>query len=184
MDMSGEFLIPAPREKVWEALNDPEILKQSIPGCETIEKISETEMTAVVIAKVGPVKATFKGDVVLSDIEPPSGYTLTGEGKGGVAGFAKGNARVTLSDEAGDTLLRYEVTARVGGKLAQVGARLIDATAKKLADEFFGTFSKIVGGEPVGEAVIAPAGERRWNQPLTWALLVGAILLIGYWLLT
>lgn len=184
MDMSGEFRIPAPRQKVWEALNDPEILKQSIPGCESIEKKSETELTALVTVKVGPVKATFKGEVVLSEIDPPAGYVLTGEGKGGVAGFAKGRARVSLVDEGAETVLRYEVNANVGGKLAQVGARLIDATAKKLADEFFGTFSKIVGGASAEPKATAPVAKSRWNQPLTWLLLGGAILLIGYWLLT
>ncbi|MBM3512487.1 MAG: carbon monoxide dehydrogenase subunit G [Alphaproteobacteria bacterium] len=143
MDMTGEYRIPAPRAAVWAALNDVEVLKAAIPGCETITKLSDTEIEATVVAKVGPVKATFKGAVTLSDIDPPNGYTISGEGKGGVAGFAKGGARVRLKDDADGTLLSYEVTASVGGKLAQIGARLIDSTAKKLADDFFAKFGEL-----------------------------------------
>ena len=140
MDMQGERHIPAPRQKVWERLNDPETLKQCIPGCETIEKISDTEFTARVVARVGPVKASFSGKVTLSDLDPPSGYTITGEGTGGVAGFAKGSATVALAEEDGGTVLRYGAQGQVGGKLAQIGSRLIDATARKMADEFFTRF--------------------------------------------
>jgi carbon monoxide dehydrogenase subunit G len=145
MELTGETLIPAPRQRVWEALNDPEILRQSITGCETIEKLSDTELTARVTAKVGPVKATFTGAVTLSDIDPPNGYRISGEGKGGVAGFAKGGANVTLTDAEGGTLLRYSVDAQVGGKLAQIGSRLIDATAKSYAKDFFEKFTALVG---------------------------------------
>jgi carbon monoxide dehydrogenase subunit G len=145
--MTGEFLIPAPRQTVWEALNDPEILKQSIPGCDEIEKLSDTELAAKVTAKVGPVKARFAGKVVLSDLDPPNAYKITGEGSGGAAGFAKGGATVRLADaEAGGTRLTYTVEAHVGGKLAQIGSRLIDATARKMAQEFFTRFSDVVGG--------------------------------------
>jgi carbon monoxide dehydrogenase subunit G len=146
MDMTGEFLIPAPRRKVWEALNDPEILKQSIPGCEEIEKLSPTELSAKVTAKVGPVKARFGGKVTLSDLDPPNGYKITGEGSGGAAGFAKGGATVRLADDGDGTKLSYVVEAHVGGKLAQIGSRLIDATARKMAEDFFTRFSGIVGG--------------------------------------
>jgi hypothetical protein len=141
MEMTGEFRIPAPRERVWQALNDPETLKRAIPGCETIEKVTDTEFTAKVVAKVGPVRATFGGKVNLTDLDPPKAYTISGEGSGGVAGFAKGSAKVKL-DEEGDeaTRLRYEVQAHVGGKLAQIGSRLIDATSRKMADDFFGRF--------------------------------------------
>jgi carbon monoxide dehydrogenase subunit G len=142
MEMSGEYRIPAPRETVWRALNDPAILKECIPGCQSLEKTSDTTMTAKVQAKVGPVKANFTGDVTLSNIDPPSGYTISGEGKGGVAGFAKGGADVTLEEAGDDTILRYTAKAQVGGKLAQIGARLIDATAKQLADEFFSNFAQ------------------------------------------
>jgi hypothetical protein len=148
MEMTGEYRIPAPKAKVWAALNDPEILKQSIPGCESIEKISDTEMTAKVRAKVGPVSAAFAGAVKLSDLDPPNGYTISGEGKGGAAGFAKGGAKVQLKDDGAGTLLVYQVDAQVGGKLAQIGSRLIDGTARKLSEEFFTNFARIVGGPP------------------------------------
>jgi carbon monoxide dehydrogenase subunit G len=143
MDMKGQYRIPAPRAAVWAALNDLEVLKAAIPGCDAIQRLSETEIEATVTAKIGPVKASFKGAVTLSDIDPPNGYTIRGEGKGGPAGFAKGGAVVRLKEEGADTVLSYEVDASVGGKLAQIGARLIDSTAKKLADEFFATFSKL-----------------------------------------
>jgi len=141
MEMSGEKRIDAPRNKVWAALNDPEILKASIPGCQELEKVSDTEMKAKVIAKVGPVKATFNGDVTLSNIDAPSSYTISGEGKGGVAGFAKGGADVSLEEDGHATILRYTAKAQVGGKLAQLGARLIDATAKQMAADFFRSFA-------------------------------------------
>ena len=154
MDMTGEFLIPAPRQKVWAALNDPEILKQSIPGCEEIDKLSDTEMQAKVTAKVGPVKARFGGKVTLSDLDPPNGYKITGEGSGGAAGFAKGGASVKLVDDGDGTLLTYTVEAQVGGKLAQIGSRLIDATARKMANDFFAKFAEVVGA---GAQAAAPA---------------------------
>ena len=147
MEMKGEYTIPASRTQVWAALNDIAVLKAAIPGCDSMNKLSETEIEAVVTAKVGPVKASFKGVVTLSDLDPPNGYSIRGEGKGGVAGFAKGGAKVRLSDVAEGTLLSYDVDAAVGGKLAQIGARLIDSTAKKLAAEFFASFSKLAAGE-------------------------------------
>ena len=147
MDLQGERRIPAPRQRVWERLNDPETLKQCIPGCETIEKISDTEFTAKLVAKVGPVKASFSGKVTLSDLDPPMGYTITGEGTGGVAGFAKGSAKVTLEEDGGETVLRYGAQGQVGGKLAQIGSRLIDATARKMADEFFSRFAGVLNPE-------------------------------------
>jgi carbon monoxide dehydrogenase subunit G len=146
MDMTGEYRIAAPRDAVWRALNDPEVLKQSISGCEELVKVSDTELTAKVHAKVGPVSARFAGKVTLSDIDPPNGYTIAGEGQGGVAGFAKGGAKVRLVDDGGQTLLRYEANAQVGGKLAQIGSRLIDSTARKYADDFFGKFAAAVAG--------------------------------------
>ena len=145
MDMTGDYVIKASRQAVWDALNDPDVLKQCIPGCEEIEKTSDTGFTAKVAAKVGPVKARFTGAVTLSDLDPPNGYKISGEGKGGAAGFAKGGAEVKLSDaEGGATTLSYVVDAQVGGKLAQIGSRLIDSTAKKMAGEFFQTFGDIV----------------------------------------
>ena len=193
MDMTGEFVIPAPRQKVWEALNDPAVLQQCIPGCETIEKLSDTELQAKVVAKVGPVRAHFGGKVTLSDLDPPNGYRISGEGSGGAAGFAKGGATVRLGDEGQGTRLTYKVEAHVGGKLAQIGSRLIDATARKMAEDFFARFSAVVGaaapaaaveavGAGAGEAVAAPAPAptRKGLPPVLWVtglIVVIAILL-------
>ena len=159
MEMTGEYRITAPRETVWRALNDTEVLKQCIPGCEEIVKLSDTEMTAKVVAKVGPVSARFSGKVTLSDLDPPNGYKITGEGTGGAVGFAKGGADVKLTpDETGQgTVLSYTVNASVGGKIAQIGARLIDGTARKLADEFFGKFSTLVSAQSPAAAPGTPA---------------------------
>ncbi len=144
MDMTGERRIPAPRQTVWEALNNPEVLKLSIPGCESLEKLEGDQMRATAAVKVGPMSARFSGKVQLSDIDPPNGYRISGEGQGGPAGFAKGGANVALQDDGPDTLLTYTVNAQIGGKLAQLGARLIDATAKQMADAFFDRFSQQV----------------------------------------
>lgn len=146
MDLSGEYRIAAPRDKVWAALNDVDVLRQCIPGCQDLDKTSDTEMSATVVAKIGPVKATFKGDVTLENLNPPASYTITGEGKGGVAGFAKGSADVTLAEDGAETVLTYAVKAQVGGKLAQLGSRLIVSTSRKMADDFFGRFKEIVEG--------------------------------------
>ncbi len=151
MQLNDEIHIEASREDVYAALNDPEILRKSIPGCETIERISETELVATVVTKIGPIKAKFKGQVTLSDLNPPVSYTISGEGKGGPAGFAKGGAKVSLEESGSATILRYEVQVEVGGKLAQLGGRLIEGTAKKLAGEFFNNFRKAVAG-PVDDA--------------------------------
>ena len=156
MDMKGEYIIPAPRDAVWAALNDVDVLKASIPGCQSIQRLSETEIEATVTAKVGPVKATFTGLVTLSDLDPPNGYTIRGEGKGGAAGFAKGGAKVSLAEEPAGTRLTYEVDAAVGGKLAQIGGRLIASTAKKLADEFFAKFGEIAASRAAEAAASAP----------------------------
>ena len=141
MEMNGEHKINAKIEKVWEALNNPEILSKTIPGCETIEKVSENELTATVKAKIGPVSAKFKGKVTLSEINPPNSYTISGEGQGGAAGFGKGSAKVFLKEDAEFTILSYKANAQVGGKLAQIGARLVDGAAKKIANEFFTNFA-------------------------------------------
>lgn len=156
MEMTGEQLIPADRETVWNALNDPEILKQSIPGCQTLEKSGEDGFEATVQAKVGPVKAKFKGAVTLSNIDAPNSYTISGEGKGGAAGFAKGSADVKLEDAPEGTLLKYAVHAKVGGKLAQIGSRLVDSTAKKMANDFFKEFSNAIDAKPVEKEQQAP----------------------------
>ena len=158
--MTGERRIAAPRQVVWDALNDTTTLKASIPGCDSLEKTGDNQMKAAASIRLGPISAKFTGAVTLSDIDAPNSYTISGEGQGGVAGFAKGGAKVFLSDDAGATLLRYEVNAQVGGKLAQLGARLIDATAKQMAEQFFTKFSaevqKLVPPEPVPEPVAAP----------------------------
>lgn len=145
MQMNDSQTIPASREKVWAALNDPAVLKQCIPGCQELEMTSPTEMTAKVVIKVGPVKASFGGKVALSDLDPPNGYKIAGEGSGGVAGFAKGGAAIQLEAVGeNETILHYQVDSQIGGKLAQLGGRLIDATAKKLAGEFFTKFGAVV----------------------------------------
>jgi carbon monoxide dehydrogenase subunit G len=156
MDMTGERRIPAPRQVVWSALNDPDVLRVTIPGCESLEKQSDTAMKATASVKIGPISARFTGNVQLSDIDPPNGYTISGEGQGGVAGFAKGGAKVHLDDDGGGTVLRYEVHAQVGGKLAQLGARLVDASAKQLADQFFDRFSARVAPAATPAAVAPP----------------------------
>jgi uncharacterized protein len=167
MDMSGERRIAASRKAVWAALNDVNVLKQCIPGCELLEKQSDTDMTARTKLQIGPVKATFNGKVRLTDLDPPNGYRISGEGSGGVAGYAKGGAVVRLADDGRGTLMKYEVKADVGGKLAQLGGRLIDSTAKKLADEFFEKFTTIVGpmpGQPA--ASVEPGKKKGWLKRL------------------
>ncbi|MEO0772577.1 MAG: carbon monoxide dehydrogenase subunit G [Pseudomonadota bacterium] len=142
MDMTGEHRIAAPRDVVWAALNDADVLRACIPGCTELDQTSPTELSAVVVQKIGPVKATFKGDVELSNINAPESYTISGEGSGGVAGFAKGGADVALAEDGAETILTYEVRATVGGKLARLGSRLIDSTARKLAAKFFDNFQE------------------------------------------
>ena len=159
MKMNGEFRVPTDRETVWRALNDPEVLKECLPGCQEIEKTSDTEMSATLAIKVGPVKATFKGGVTLSDLDPPNGYTLSGQGQGGTAGFASGEAKVKLVEEDGATVVQYDVDAKVGGKLAQIGSRLIDSTAKKLAKQFFDSLAEKLGGGEEPETAAESAQE-------------------------
>jgi carbon monoxide dehydrogenase subunit G len=144
MTMSGEQQLAAPRDAVWAALNNPEVLKACIPGCESLDVTGENEFQAVATNKIGPVKARFKGKVRLTDLDPPNGYKISGEGDGGIAGFAKGGATVTLSDKDGGTLLTYNVEAQIGGKLAQLGQRLVNGAAKKLADDFSAKFAAAV----------------------------------------
>ena len=140
MDITGEFTIPAPRERVFAALNDPEVLKRCIPGCEVLERTSENTFEAKMAAKIGPVKAKFDTAIELSDVNPPESYVISGQGKGGPAGFGKGSAQVTLEDLGEETVLRYEAALQVGGKLAQIGSRLVGGTAKKIANDFFSKF--------------------------------------------
>ncbi len=148
MDMTGDRRIPASREAVWAALNDPAVLKACIPGCEKLERTPEGDLVATAGIKIGPIAAKFSGRLQLLDLDPPNSYRIAGEGQGGVAGFAKGGATVNLTEEGEQTLMRYDVRAQVGGKIAQLGARLIDATAKQMADAFFNRFVAEVGATP------------------------------------
>ena len=186
--MSGEYRIPASQAEVWKALNDPDILQRAIPGCRRIGRVSDTELTATVVAKFGPVKALFSGRVTLSDLDPPHGYTITGEGQGGAAGFGKGSAKVSLSEDAGETLLRYVAEVQVGGKLAQIGQRLVGSAAKKTADDFFADFAAAVTAEaPAPEAPAAPVpeptlpvGQQRGVRSLAWTIGL-LIALVALW---
>ncbi len=162
MEMSGDQWVPLAREKVWEALNDPDVLKACVPGCQSVEKESENQFTATVNAKVGPVKSRFKGNVTLSDLNPPTSYTLTFQGQG-AAGFTKGEANVSLADEGEGTRISYTAHATIGGKLAQVGARLVDGAARKMANEFFGNLTEHLGGT-VGQGGEA-AGTEGASEP-------------------
>ncbi len=154
MEFSGEYRIPARQQQVWDALNDPAVLQACIVGCKQLEKLSDTELIATVVATVGPISATFKGNVVLSDLQAPNSYTLTGQGQGGAAGFAKMAAKVALTEDQNETVLNYVASAEIGGKLASVGSRLVQTVAKKNADDFFAAFARQLGGTGVKEAVL------------------------------
>ena len=169
MEMSGEQRIALPQAQVWAGLNDPEVLKASIPGCESIERVSDTEYKVAITAAVGPVKAKFNGKLLLSDVNAPTSYRLAFEGSGGAAGFGKGGAQVSLAPDGGGTKLSYVANAQVGGKLAQVGSRLIDGVAKKMADEFFQRFNeKLAGPAPApaaAEGAAMAAAQGVWLTP-------------------
>ncbi len=198
MEITGEYRIPAPRQTVWDALNDPEMLRMSLPGCKALEQTGADEFTATVTAKIGPVSATFKGKVELSDLDPPSGYTLSGRGQGGPAGFAKGSAKVTLQSVGDETLLRYAADVDVGGRLASVGGRLIGGVASSMAEEFFGRFSRAVTGgvggdrlevrsQATGAAALSSPGAVAGHIPLidrcAWLLVgvgVGVVATLGF----
>ena len=167
MDISGQYRISAPRDVVWAALNDPDVLKRCIPGCQELEQKSPTELAAKVRLKIGPISATFTGEVTLSNLNPPAGYTITGQGSGGAAGFAKGSADVALTEQEGgaETDLAYTAKADVGGKIAALGGRLIQATSKKLADEFFTAFVKELNGPDEEEVSSEPEAKKsRWSK--------------------
>jgi hypothetical protein len=179
MDMTGQQFIPLPQQRVWEALNDPQTLKACIPGCESVEKVSDVEYKVAITAAVGPVKARFSGALKLSDLDPPNSYSLAFEGSGGAAGFGKGGAQVRLSPEADGTRLSYTATATVGGKLAQVGSRLVDAAARKMADDFFARFNATVAPPPP-EAVPRPRLVPHW----VWVVLaLAAAAVLAFWAL-
>ena len=174
MEMTGEQLIPLPQQRVWEALNDPRILQACIPGCESIEKFSDNGYQVALTAAIGPVKAKFNGKLLLADLNPPHSYSIAFEGTGGAAGFGKGTAQVSLLPEGGDTRLTYKATASVGGKLAQVGSRLIDGVARKMADDFFARFNATVAPAAANEP--EPAAPQARN--LRWAWVAGGIVLL------
>lgn len=190
MKMTGEQKIAAPRQKVWEGLNDPAVLRQCIPGCQALEKEADGRLTAVVAIKIGPIGARFSGAVTLSELDPPNGYTITGEGQGGTVGSAKGGAKVRLTETAGGTLLSYEVEAQVGGRLAQLGGPIIDATAKQLAGKFFEQFSAVLAptAQPAAAKMAAPAfapapavaAAPSRGFPASWLLALVVAALVGY----
>ncbi len=183
MNLSGEYRINAPRGVVWQALNDPVILRQAIPGCETVEQESSTAFTARVKAKIGPVSAVFAGRVELKDLDPPRGCVLSAEGKGGAAGFASGDARITLREDGQDTLLGYEAEGRVGGKLAQVGGRLVEASATKIANTFFSRLDGLVAPQetppPAPAEQSPPAGHRVRDVALERVFIVLAVAAVS-----
>lgn len=185
MELNNTIRIEAPRERVFAALNDPDILRAAIPGCETLEARSPTEFTATVSAKVGPLKARFTGQVALADIVAPESYTLSGEGKGGPAGHARMRSQVRLVADGNATLLHYDVKADIGGKLAQLGGHLVERTAEKLAAEFFAKFQELLGppGEPAADASARPASAPA--LPWMWiALATAAVAVIAWFVLT
>jgi hypothetical protein len=186
MEMLGERQIGASRQLIWDTLNDATVLKSCLPGCDRLEKVSDSMFETTITAKVGPVKTTFVGSVTLSDIDPPNAYTISFEGKGGAAGYAKGSAKVRLADRDGGTQLQYVIAASLGGKLAQMGSRVVDGVARQMADDFFGRFAEIVAPtasaeKPIETPRAMPEGRR--ISPLQWALvgLAAALLvLIGF----
>jgi carbon monoxide dehydrogenase subunit G len=180
MEMTGEQLIPAAQAEVWRGLNDPEVLKACISGCESIEKLTDSEYALVTIAAIGPVKAKFKGKLLLADLVPPNSYSLSFDGQGGAAGFGKGSAKVSLATEAAGTRLSYTVKAQVGGKLAQIGSRLIDGVAKKMADDFFSAFNQKIGrpaAAPAAETA-PPAETVPAAAPLSWVIAIIAVMFL------
>jgi carbon monoxide dehydrogenase subunit G len=195
MEFKGRYLIPAPPEKVWDALNNPQVLRQCVPGCERMDKTDDTHFSAAAVLKIGPVKATFNANIALENLDPPRRCTIKGEGQGGVAGFARGEAEVVLTPQDGGTELSYVAQANIGGKLAQIGQRLIDGAAKQIADDFFVRFTDAVANvpDPVAEApktmdappqAETPAEKRGRLAPEVWvvglvALIVILLLLFG-----
>jgi carbon monoxide dehydrogenase subunit G len=184
MELTGDRLIPAPRTRTWEALNDPEVLKACIAGCESLERTGDDGFSALVAVKIGPVSARFKGNLKLSNVQPGSSYTIHFDGQGGAAGFGKGSADVALEDEAGQTRLRYTARAQVGGKMAQIGSRLVDAAAAKISEDFFQAFETRLREEagvpaevPAEPAAAAPAGLGRYG----WWIGAGVLILLALW---
>ncbi|MDQ2961984.1 MAG: carbon monoxide dehydrogenase subunit G [Pseudomonadota bacterium] len=187
MEMTSSRTVPASVEKTWAALNDPETLKACIPGCESIERVSDTEFRVAMTARVGPVSAKFSGRIVLSDIVPPTSYKMSFEGQGGAAGFARGEAKVVLTPDGSGAKIEYNVNAQVGGKLAQIGSRLVDGAAAKVADDFFGCFVERLGGGAAAavEPIVAPAELAATSRTLWLRLAVATAIIVAifvYWL--
>jgi carbon monoxide dehydrogenase subunit G len=178
MEMTGEQLIPLPQQRVWEALNDPEILRSCIAGCESMERVSDTEYKVVLSAAIGPVKARFNGKLLLSDLNPPTSYSLAFEGSGGAAGFGKGGAQVRLAPEGGSTRLSYSAKATVGGKLAQIGSRLIDGVAKKMSDDFFTKFNATLSPAAAGAPIPAHGAGQHETRTWAWVIAAGAVVAV------
>jgi carbon monoxide dehydrogenase subunit G len=185
MELAQSRTIAAPPSAVWEGLNDPAVLKECIPGCESLDRVSDSEWRAVVAMRIGPVQARFNGRVQLADLDPPRGYTLRFEGQGGAAGFASGEARVTLTPSGADTTLAYEARAKVGGKLAQLGSRLVDGVAAKLADDFFARFAERMAAQAPGAAEIAapapatPVAPPGGNRAIRYVALAAIVVLLA-----
>ena len=189
MNITGEQRIPVPRQRVWEALNDPEVLRASIPGCQSLEREADDRFTATLEVKVGPIGARFKGTVSLADLDPPNGYALILQGNGGISGSVKGSAKVRLSEGVGGTLISYDVEAQVGGRMAQLGGPIIDATAKQLAGKFFDRFGEIVGGAKAATspttassspASLSPTRVASGDLPMAWILATVVAALAGF----
>lgn len=179
MDIAGSYLLPCTQQRAWEALNDPELLKASLKGCERLEKTSDTDFSGVVAARIGPVSARFSGTMKQTNVDAPNGCDMQFEGQGGVAGFAKGSARVTLTPEGSGTRLDYVADAQIGGKLAQMGARLVEGTARSMADDFFGKFAAALGGEAasIGSIADAPVEEAAAPSGSRWLVYAGLAVL-------
>jgi carbon monoxide dehydrogenase subunit G len=186
VEQRGEYLIQARRDAVWKALNDAEVLGRCIPGCESVAVTDDNRFVAAVTSKIGPVKARFQGEISLEDLNPPESYTLKGTGQGGAAGFARGEARVRLEDEGAQTLLTYDLTASVGGKLAQVGSRLIDGAARKLADDFFATFKQVIESEEgveVSDGAATRKPPRMDPRAMTWIVVAALAAAVAFFLI-
>lgn len=188
MELTGDRLIPATRERTWEALNDPEVLKACIAGCESLERTGEDAFAVLVAVKVGPVSARFKGNLKLSNVQAPASYTIHFDGQGGAAGFGKGSADVALEEEAGQTRLRYTARAQVGGKMAQIGSRLVDAAAAKVSEDFFQAFETRLREEvgvpaEVPAPVVAPPAAAGPSRLVWWAAAAVVIVLVLFWAL-
>lgn len=190
MILEGEWHIPVDRRKVWQALNDPEVLRACIPGCQSLEKQSDTEFASSVRASVGPISALFNAKISLTDIEPDRGYTIVGEGKGGAAGFARGKAKVDLADDGEGTRLSYRADVNIGGKLAQVGSRLIQSTARKLSEQFFGSLTERLSPGAAAAAATQPQAPVSAAAPVSWGgarlvwilVTIVVLLIVAWWL--